>query len=114
MNSPRRPEDHSARQEALDPGQSFAVSAPAGSGKTGLLTCRLLKLLLTVNSPEQVLAITFTNKAASEMQERVLHALQDARHGPMPEQDFQKSLWQTARAVLERDRELNWAAAEKP
>ena len=39
------PLDYLARQAALDPSRSFAVSAPAGSGKTGLLTQRLLKLL---------------------------------------------------------------------
>ncbi|MDO3384988.1 UvrD-helicase domain-containing protein [Gilvimarinus sp. SDUM040013] len=108
------PEDNSARTDALDPTRSFAVSAPAGSGKTGLLTHRLLKLLLTVEAPEQVLAITFTNKAASEMQERVLHALSDALAKPEPEQEHQRSLWLSARAVLARDSALNWQLLNNP
>lgn len=108
------PIDAEARELALDARQSFAVAAPAGSGKTGLLTHRILKLLLTVASPEEVLAITFTNKAASEMQERLLNALEQARDSDEPSDAHEQALWHSAQAVLQRDRELNWQLLHNP
>src|SRR5690625_6760182 len=68
------PPDLEARRVALDPSRSFAVSAPAGSGKTGLLTQRVRTLLARCQEPEEVLAITVTREAAGELQDRILHA----------------------------------------
>ncbi|MEW6561611.1 MAG: UvrD-helicase domain-containing protein [Pseudomonadota bacterium] len=56
---------------ALDPQASVVVEACAGSGKTWLLVSRILRLLLDGVAPGEILAITFTRKAAQEMQERL-------------------------------------------
>src|SRR5512147_2448659 len=63
---------------ALDPNHSVVVEACAGSGKTWLLVSRIVRLLLAGVQPGEILAITFTRKAAQEMQERLhdwLHLL---------------------------------------
>src|SRR5713226_4570413 len=68
--------DSEAREAALDPRRSFIVQAPAGSGKTDLLVKRFIKLLGVVEKPEEILAITFTIKAASEMRKRIIDSIQ--------------------------------------
>lgn len=109
----RQPQDHAARAAALDPARSFLVQAPAGSGKTELLTDRILALLATVNRPEEIVAITFTRKAASEMHARVLSKLRRGLDAP-PEAAHERRSWELARAALARNAEQEWHLLEHP
>ena len=56
---------------------NLCFEASAGSGKTFMLVVRYLSLLFTGASPSKILALTFTNKAAHEMQERVVQTLEE-------------------------------------
>ncbi len=107
--------DADRRARALDPRESFIVQAPAGSGKTELLTQRYLNLLATVNAPEEIIAITFTRKAAGEMRNRILAALdQAAEQEQPPDGEHKRRTWQLARAALARDTEKNWRLRANP
>ena len=68
---------HPLIQQALDPHRSVVVEACAGSGKTWLLASRIVRLLLEGSAPGEILAITFTRKAAREIEERVMGWLRD-------------------------------------
>src|ERR1700704_1397664 len=60
---------------AADPSVSAWVSANAGTGKTHVLTMRVLRLLLGGTAPERILALTYTKAAAAEMSKRVFDRL---------------------------------------
>ena len=100
--------DAAERQRALAPDCSFCVTAPAGSGKTELLIQRVLALLARVERPEQVLAITFTRKAAAEMRERIMQALRDAAEDSPCEQEHQRVTRQLAQAALAASEQRDW------
>lgn len=106
--------DRRSRDDALDIERSAIVQAPAGSGKTELLIQRYLKLLAVVQSPEEILAITFTRKAALEMQLRVIDALRRAERGEEPAADHERITFSAATAALERDRKLEWHLVQSP
>ena len=119
INFPTPLADQSAREDALDIHSSCIVEAPAGSGKTGLLMQRFLKLLAAggVTEPEQVLAITFTNKATAELRERVFSQLVQAqKQTPLPADAlaFDLETRTLAAAVLARDSELHWEILTRP
>lgn len=109
-----RQADRSARIAAIDPHSSYIVSAPAGSGKTGLLTQRFLALLATVDEPEECLAITFTRKAAAEMSHRISQALLAAASNNPPSDDYQLATYQLAQVALARSNERNWGLLQSP
>lgn len=108
-----KPLDYQQRLLALDTHQSFIVQAPAGSGKTSLLTQRFLRLLTQVNSPEEILAITFTVKAAAEMHHRIMASLAMAQH-PRPDNDYDGQLWDIATQVLQHDADNEWHLLQNP
>lgn len=106
--------DLRARAQALDVSRSFIVQAPAGSGKTELLIQRYLRLLSVVENPEEILAITFTRKAAAEMRDRVLLAMRDARTGKEATEAHHQTTLEAARSALQRDERLGWRLLESP
>lgn len=108
-----RPSDYEVRATAVDPTQSFLVQAPAGSGKTELLTDRILALLALVRNPEEIVAITFTRAAAAEMHARVIEKLQAALE-PEPLEEYKKQSWHLARQALQNDAKQGWCLLEHP
>ena len=100
--------DRQQRLDAVDPGRSVIVQAPAGSGKTTLLVERYLALLGVVEEPEEVLAITFTRKAAAEMRERVLRFLEP---GFETEEPHEQAAAEKARAVADKVERWNLTAS---
>jgi len=107
-------DDAPARAAALDPGRSFIVRAPAGSGKTALLIQRLLRLLAEVDAPEEIVAITFTRKAAAEMRERLLGALRLGEEEAAPDKPLERELWTLAREALAHAARRGWSVLRHP
>ena len=65
---------------ACDPARSVVVEACAGAGKTWMLVSRILRALLEGARPQDIVAITFTRKAAGEMRERLGEWLDEFAH----------------------------------
>ena len=107
-------EDAKARREALNIERSYIVQAPAGSGKTELLIQRYLKLLAHVQKPEQILAMTFTRKAAGEMKNRVLQSLDRACDPKPPKEAHERTTWEIARLALKNNDAQGWRLLENP
>ena len=105
--------DLKAREQAVDSVHSVLVQAPAGSGKTTLLTQRYLRLLAQVDSPERILALTFTRLAAQEMRRRVLDALA-AASGPDRPPHMNARTWELARAAQRHLAVLKLDVAAQP
>jgi len=114
------PPDQAERVRALDPSRSILVQAPAGSGKTDLLTRRFLRLLSEVDAPGQIVAITFTNAAEAEMRHRILSELEKAAARETatvagPAQDYDPlSMNALAGRALNRSRLLGWNLIDLP
>ena len=77
-----------SQQQALEIDRHICVTAGAGSGKTTVLVDRYLKILREGNvDPQEIVAITFTEKAAAEMKERIIEELSPQEEGDGSEQD---------------------------
>ena len=116
-DAPRRnsPPDQAQRDLALDHRRSILVRAPAGSGKTDLLTRRFLRLLGEVDDPGQVVAITFTIPAAAEMRNRILSELEKAALAGAADSDADPLSMETlARHALARSQSLGWDLLNLP
>jgi ATP-dependent exoDNAse (exonuclease V) beta subunit len=114
MTSARRiASDSAARERAIEAKGSVLVQAPAGSGKTTLLAQRYLRLLSEVDSPERILALTFTRRAAQEMRERVLLALGAAGLEECPDA-MNAETWGLAVTARRHLQELNLDVERQP
>jgi ATP-dependent exoDNAse (exonuclease V) beta subunit len=103
--------DQPVREAALRVDRHLLLQAPAGSGKTTVLAQRFLAALAQVDEPEEVLAITFTRKAAAEMRERVLVALEGRLGAAQPD----RAAWQSLRSVvLAHASQRGWLLEELP
>ena len=81
--------DTSARAFAVDPANNVVLEASAGTGKTSVLVARYVNLLKRGVDPANILAITFTRKAAAEMRERIVSELAAAA----ARAEFDRSRW---------------------
>ena len=78
--------DAEARRAAVDPARNVVLEASAGTGKTRVLVDRYVNLLRAGVDPRNILAMTFTRKAAAEMRERIVRTLREAA-GQSPEDE---------------------------
>jgi len=105
--------DQKQRDQSLNISDSFIVQAPAGSGKTELITQRYLKLLGTADVPENILVMTFTNRAVDELKHRIISSLNRARLYP-PEEPHKLKTFDLASKVLEQSNLKEWDLLNHP
>lgn len=85
------------QQRAIDANGNLLVSAGAGSGKTAVLTARIVRLIRGGESINSVLCVTFTNAAAAEMKKRIEKSL--ARAAAEANGEEAEKLYRAARGV---------------
>ena len=99
--------DQKQRDEALNLSDSFIVQAPAGSGKTELITQRYLKLLGSAEVPENILVMTFTNRAVDELKHRIIGSLNRATK-KQPDEEYKRTTHYLANEVLKQSQKKGW------
>ena len=110
---PARTQDYQKR--ASDPQVSAWVSAHAGSGKTHVLTQRVVRLLLAGVAPSRLICLTFTKAAAANMSLRIFNTL--ASWTVLDDARLRKEIEETGAPVpetLERARQLFVRTVETP
>ena len=105
--------DQKQRDQALNIESSFIVQAPAGSGKTELITQRYLKLLGSAQEPENILVMTFTNRAVDELKLRIVTALSYAKMDP-PKEPHKLTTYKLALQVLKQSKKRDWGLLRNP
>jgi ATP-dependent exoDNAse (exonuclease V) beta subunit len=115
MTKPLRKQldDAAQRVLAVDAERSVLVQAPAGSGKTTLLVDRFLALLARVNEPGEIVAITFTKAAATEMRHRILEELEKAEFD-LNGQASEKPASEFAKAAYRHSLAMDWKLLDQP
>ena len=88
--------DAGAREFATNPRNNVVLEASAGTGKTSVLVWRYINLLKAGVEPGNILAMTFTRKAAAEMRERIIRELKEAA----ARSEIDKALWNEVRDRL--------------
>jgi ATP-dependent helicase/nuclease subunit A len=88
--------DEAARAFAVDPRNNVVLEASAGTGKTSVLVARYVNLVKAGVEPANILAITFTRKAAAEMRQRIVSQLRAAAE----RSEIDKARWTDLRARL--------------
>ncbi|EFG2885702.1 double-strand break repair helicase AddA, partial [Escherichia coli] len=106
-----------SQSTASDPGNSVWVSAHAGSGKTHVLSQRVIRLLLLGTDPSRILCLTYTRAAAANMSRRVFETL--AKWTELPDAELSRRIEEIegakpSRALLHRARTLFAEALETP
>ena len=93
--------DRAGRDRAVDPRFNVALEASAGTGKTRILVNRYVNLLKAGVDPGEILALTFTRKAAAEMRERIVATLRDAAaRGEFPRERWRQLRDRTADVTI--------------
>ncbi len=105
--------DQKQRDQALNIDDSFIVQAPAGSGKTELITQRYLKLLGSAEEPENILVMTFTNRAVDELKLRIVSALSQVKMEP-PLESHKLITYNLALQVLRQSKKRDWDLLRHP
>lgn len=104
--------DKQQRQDALNLSENYLVKAPAGSGKTALITNRALVALSVADSLDEVVGMTFTNKAAKEMKDRIGLSISRAKNGYEPKNGFEAENIELAKAALRNSDKNGWGLGE--